>query len=170
MSQSVAILLAKLVEDASGLSDTCLKLGLLLERHRSIHADTSDGTWSESLGEELFHAPFSDDDYHAVVDALITYVSSSASPNTGALWALEKSRDDRVIPHLLRIVRQVSPDIDREAIAHQALHGVIVLGVHSVCRDESLACLREVAANGSPAIKEEAVKYIRHYDKITKKK
>lgn len=133
-------------------------LGLLIEREKSSHSADHDAALAELLGPEPMPrmTPLA---VHEAVDLLITHLAHARVPVPGVVWALTRSRDPRIAPHLVALLGLVLEDP-----AHQAVASQVVSGLTSFRDVRTVAALRLAAERGDGDAREQAVSWLRIHD------
>lgn len=142
--------------------EAALTLGLLIEREKVRYpAPGDDGGIRKILGDELADRRLSETDLKSAVDEIIAYISDETLlPHPMAVWALTKSYEQRVLPHLIRLLDRIVEDPDLEHLAYQALLGIINIGIPSSNRDISIAAIRKASGQGHARVMETATQYL----------
>lgn len=140
--------------------EAALTLGLLLEREKVRRPVEDDGDIREILGEELANQKFSVTELETIVDELLNYITEVSEPHPSAVWALSKSYNPRILPHLIGLLDRIVTDPEKEHLAYQALVGITCFD-----NDLSLTAIRKAAKQGYGQVKETAKQYLRLYSK-----
>lgn len=142
--------------------EAALALGLLIERERVNHqsSEENDDRIREILGDELSTRRLSQMEINTAVDELIRYIDEAIEPDSMAIWALTKSYEPRVIPHLVALFDKVINDVNQENLTYQTLLGIINIGVPSKHKDLSLEAIRKASEHGYGQAKETATRYL----------
>jgi len=142
--------------------EAALILGLLIEREKVQHPTPGDdGGIREIIGDELAHQRLSETDLKTVVDEIIAYISDETLfPHPMAVWALTKSYEPRILPHLIRLLDRIVEDPNQENLAYQTLLGIINIGIPSSNRDLSIAAIRKASERGHTRVMETATQYL----------
>jgi hypothetical protein len=112
---------------------------------RSAGNAKSVGTPGEAPGEDA---------WEFALWRLASFLAEEEHPRPGAVWALGKSRDDRVADVLAKVLRQNLADVAREPIARQALVSL------STLPNPPLADIQLAAAEGSGVVRETAEDFL----------
>jgi len=142
--------------------EAALTLGLLIEREKVQHpTPRDDGGIREIIGDELANQRLSETDLKTVVDEIIAYISDETLlPHPMAVWALTKSYEQRILPHLIRLLDRIIDDPNQENLAYQTLLGIINIGIPSSNRDLSIAAIRKASDRGHTRVMETATRYL----------
>ncbi|GAA5514210.1 hypothetical protein Dcar01_02964 [Deinococcus carri] len=133
-----------------------MALGLLLEARHARRPAGDDGGLAELLGYELAAVSLSDEDAYAALAGLETYVRSQPVPDSGALWALGKSANPRVVPVLTETLSRFLHEPEHQVVAEQALTSLLPF-------DELHAreAVRQAAREGQGNVQEDALAFLR---------
>ncbi|MEW5860624.1 MAG: hypothetical protein AB1861_25160 [Cyanobacteriota bacterium] len=142
--------------------EAALMLGLLIEREKVQHPTPGDdGGIREILGDELANQRLSETDLKSVIDEMIAYISDETLlPHPMAVWALTKSYEQRILPHLIRLLDRIVGDPNQENLAYQTLLGIINIGIPSSNRELYIAAIRKAADQGHVRVMETANRYL----------
>jgi hypothetical protein len=99
-------------------------LGLLIEREKVSHPGGDDGGVEELLGPELAARKLTPLAIHEAVDLLISHLTAVRIPEPGIVWALTKSFDPRIVPHLAALLERVVDDPAHQVVAAQTVEGL----------------------------------------------
>lgn len=144
-----------------------LALGSLIERARTRRPLGDDGGVRQELGDEIADLHLTDNDISHAVDVLMQYTGSGANVTPSAVWALGKSYEARVVPTLVAVLRSSANDVEKRAVALNALHGVITCGVSSELKNDAIDAIRFTATEGIGDVQKEAQDYLKHYYAVT---
>jgi hypothetical protein len=141
-----------------------LVLGLLIEREKV--GATAHASYHESLAElldpTLIARRLSRSEVKMAVDQLIAYVERPATPIAGAVWALSKCHQRRVVPHLARVLEHHAVDV---SVARNALSGLMALGDDPRAR----SVIARATTSGSPEIRQSAQDFLAHLKRVPRK-
>lgn len=141
--------------------EAALALGLLIEREKVNRPNSGDdGGIREILGDKLANQRLSQMELNTAVDELIRYIDETTKPHSMAVWALTKSYEPRILPHLIAILDRVVNDTTQENLTYQTLLGIINIGISSSYKDVSLAAIRKAAEHGHGQVMETATQYL----------
>jgi len=147
--------------------DAALALGLLIEREKVNRPNPADdGGIREILGDELANRRLSQMELNTAVDELIHYIDETLEPDSMAVWALTKSYEPRILPHLMALLDRVINDTTQENLTYQTLLGIINIGIPSSYKDLSLAEIRKASEHGHGQVRETATRYLENYSQI----
>jgi hypothetical protein len=150
-------LLAAIRQGGEAASESALALGLLLEDRRP----EDDIQIASVVGPELAARRLSRSERRGAVDGLITYVQDSPRPNPSAVWALVKSYEPRIVPVLISLLDATLDDQDAVPLAHQALIGIVNVGLTTTkYRAQGHAALERAAVRGHEEVAETARRYL----------
>src|SRR3954471_23055848 len=134
-------------------------LGLLIEREKVSHPGGDDGGVEELLGPELAAPKLTPLAIHEAVDLLISHLTAVRIPEPGIVWALTKSFDPRIVPHLAALLQRVVDDP-----AHQAVASQVVGGLTCFVGTRTVAAVRIAAERGQGDAREFATSWLRSRD------
>jgi hypothetical protein len=141
--------------------EAALALGLLIEREKVNRPNPEDdGGIREIIGDELANRRLSQMELNTAVNELIRYIDETIKPHSMAVWALTKSYEPRILPHLLALLDKVVNDTTQENLTYQTLVGIINIGIPSSYKDLSLAAIRKAAEHGHGEVMETATQYL----------
>ena len=151
----IAELLDRIPEGGEAANNALRALGLLLEQHHARRPEGDDGGLSELLGPDLAEYRLSEDEVTEAITGLSAYLQGAEVPNSGALWALGKSADERAVPVLIETLSRFLHDPAHEPLAHQALTSLLPFGT-----PEARAAVRRAAQEGQGEVKEDAEDFL----------
>lgn len=134
-------------------------LGLLIEREKASHPAGDDGGVTELLGPELAAHRLTPAAIHEAVNLLLAHLTEVRVPEPGIVWALTKSFDPRIVPHLAALLERVIDDPVHEAVASQ-----VVDSLTCFFDARSIAAVRLAAERGHGDAREHAAYWLRLRD------
>jgi hypothetical protein len=152
----IAKLMESVPKGGEEAHEAALTLGLLIERETVHRPAGDDGGISEILGDEIASRRLSSSELRTAVDELIAYITETPEPHPTAVWAVTKSYDPRILPHLINLLDRVVTDPLKEHLAYQAL-----VGITFFYNELSTAAIRRAAERGYGLVKETATQYLR---------
>lgn len=143
--------------------EAALTLGLLIEKEKVHRRDGADGGRRLILGAELAERRLSSGEQQIAVEELIRYVNDTFDPHPMAVWALTKSSDPRIVPHLIRLLDRILDDPNKEDLAEQALSGIITVGLASDDNNKrlSLEAIRRASNQTRSRVRTSARDYLK---------
>jgi hypothetical protein len=157
---SVLSLVELLRAGGDDADDAARTIGLLLERDRLHRRAADEGSVDELLDEQWRERRIDAAELQAVVDALIDYIRGTSEPLAGAVWALSKSYQPRIVPPLIDVLRRTMAEPASENVAYLALSGVLNASPGTEHRQAALAVVREAAITGGGRVAETARQYL----------
>ncbi|HLP87236.1 MAG TPA: hypothetical protein VK184_01350 [Nostocaceae cyanobacterium] len=142
--------------------EAALTLGLLIERERvNYFPSGTDGGIQKILGDQFANYRLSETYIKNIIDEMLSYINDeSLVPHAMVVWALTKSYEERILPHLIRLFDRVIKDPNQENLAYQTLLGIINIGLPSSYRELSISVIRKAAKQGHERVMETAVRYL----------
>jgi hypothetical protein len=141
--QLVQQLVDALAKGGQATEDAALALGLLIERERVSRPAGSDDSLEHLFGAAVAAQRLTPLAIHEAVDALLARTRQEGLPPAIVIWALTKSFEPRIVPHLLPLLERVVDDPQHENLARQ-----IVDGLSCYFDARAVAGLRTAAARG----------------------
>lgn len=146
-----------LVGDDQTVQESCLRLGMILEKETAPNPAQFDKDMDAILGDGFAYVPPTSADIDHAIGRLIDYIEHNEYPAAGAVWALTKSRSRRILRPLIGLLKRTmtSADPTHAHIANEAFYGVALF------QDKiALHTINIVSRYGAEPIKEQANAYL----------
>lgn len=160
MFEFVEQLIENIKEGGEEGDEAAVLLGLLIEQERAFRPLGDDGGVRELIGPKLAARGLSTEELDHAVSLLISYIEEASEPESGAIWALNKSGDSRSVPGLVKLFGRIVDDPSQVSLAYHALQGIIINGLESRYSSMAAAVVQRAAVQGHGDVKELATDFM----------